>query len=135
MTLTLAWVLVTLAAVMAYLIGYGRRPAAPAPKAPEAKVFGLKEARAAREFVTDPTHAKTVKAVVVGVLGYQDAVGKQVDGEVNGLEAAKTVNIVRQASYEGDILTLRANIADLISSNKGFDANIVYLNDLKDMFA
>lgn len=125
------WILVVLAAVVAYLAGSRRRPTL----APESKVFGLKEAQAARSYVTDPTHAKTVKAVVVGVLGYQDAVANQVAGEVHGLERAKASNLARSSDYEKEIAALRAKILSLSGANQQVDASIADLQVLGNMFA
>jgi len=49
------------------------------------KTFGLKEAAAAKRFITDPSQVKPIKAVIVGVLGYTDEVTAQARAAKAGL--------------------------------------------------
>lgn len=126
------WIMIFIAAVVAYVIGLQRRPK---PAKPEPKTFGLEEARAACGFIQTPEQAKAVKAVVVGVLGYEDTVVEEANIAAYGLKEVKGSNIGRIGSYKDDIRALEARIVDVHAANDGIDAETVALVALRSMFA
>ena len=82
------------------------------------KRFGLKEAEAAARYVdNDTVAASAVKGVVVGVLGYQDAIAEDISSLSNDLGRE---NAVSQASIEAN----EEEIERLEQSNQELDAKI-----------
>ena len=126
------WMLLILVCVVAFVVGYWSQ-SKPEPK-PEPKTFGLEEARAARKFIQTSEQAKAVKAVVLGVLGYEDTVAEEVDIEAYELKEAKDANINRIISFKDKIRDLEAYIADIRAANDGIDAETANLAMLRAMF-
>lgn len=126
------WLLVILAAVAAYVVGFVTRPASPKP---EPNTFGLEEAQAARGFIQTPEQAKAVKAVVIGVLNYEDSVAEEAEEEAEELLQAKGSNERRITGFTDDIATLRDKIASLQRTNMSIDAERSDLAALKQLFA
>lgn len=128
----LGWiVMVLLAAGVAYVVGLMRRP----EPVSESRTFGLEEARAARSFIQTPEQAKAVKAVVVGVLGYEDTVAEEAEDEAEELLQSKGSNERRSGVFQDDITALRAKIAALEAANVSIDTHRADLAALKDLFA
>ncbi len=98
---------IAVVAVVMFFIGSAMRRPAPEP---EPKRFGLEEARRARALIKTPDQAKSVKAVVVGVLGYEDTVGEDAEDAADALERAKGSNERHIAGYLDDIVALNAKI-------------------------
>ena len=92
-------VLLIVVAIVAFVVGYVSMP--------DRKRFGLKEAEAAAQYVGNtPGAARPVMGVVLGVLGYRDAVAE----DVSALVAAKAVE---NARAEADIAAHQAQIERL----------------------
>ena len=100
-------VLVLTAVVGSYFIGKNK------PRPVEPKRFGLGEAEAARQFVTEPGQARAVKGVVVGVLGYEDMLAAEVATTRNMLQVRNDGHREDIGSHEDEIATLNAAITGL----------------------
>lgn len=74
------------------------------------KRFGLKEAEAAKEYIQTPEQAKSVLAVVCGILEYNNKVTEDIREEKNTLAtlSADAKNSIRM--HEAEINSLKASI-------------------------
>ena len=129
-------VVALLVVVVAYVVAYiWGRVFAPAP-APEPKRFGLDEADAALSYVRASETAVTqaVMAVVVGVLGYYNAVAEDVAEETNSLAAVKARRDAKASDDEDKIEALRAEIALLRAANASADQRVAALHEIAEIF-
>ena len=129
--MTQVLVIAVVAAIM-FFVGLSMRRAVPEP---ESKTFGLEEARRARALIKTPEQAEAVKAVVVGVLNYEDTVAEEAEDAADELERAKGSNIHRISTHEDEIEALEVRIAALHASNDGIDSHTADLAALRSMFA
>ena len=132
--MVLWWVQLFVAAFalgLAYWLG-GLRRATPAL---EPKAFGLPEARAALGFVRTGGEARAVKAVVVGVLGYQDKVVEDAEVETGRLLQIEAKNVGKIENHREEIQELEESIKNLESENEGLVAERHDLGSLKFLFS
>lgn len=128
----LMWLLVVLAALVAYLVG---RSAVPTPT-PEPKRFGLNEAEAALKYVKTggAVVAQSILGVVVGVLGYQNTVADDVQEEVGNLDAATERRSAKVSDNEDKIAALHAEIDRLVAATARADERIEQLRGIAEIF-
>jgi len=108
----------------------------PAPKAPEPKVFGLKEASSSMQYLKDvgPQGAKVVMAVLMGALGYVNTVGRDVEAEVGLYHRAQAKRSARVMGNQEQVNALLAENVDLTEDNKRDDHNIAMLKSIAETF-
>lgn len=102
---------------------------------PEVKTFGLAQAQAAMQYITDQTQARTVLGVIVGVLGYQNTVTQDVSESVQAQEAAKTRRSETIIGNEQLIEELKAQIRGLRVHNSASDEEVAQLQRLAELFS
>ena len=128
------WLLVILAALVAYIVG---RNSAPTPEPePEPKRFGLNEAEAALKYVKagGTVVAQAILATVVEVLKYENAVADDVEEEVGNLEAATERRSAKAGANEEEIEALQAEIERLLAANGHADERIEQLRKIVEIF-
>ena len=79
----------------------------------EPKRFGLEQAKAADEYVTDDSQRRAVKGVLLGVLGYENQVAEDVDQETAALAENGDCRNTQVENYQKTIADLQEEIEDL----------------------
>lgn len=131
----MGWILMLLLLVLVgfagWTVGVSKRPSVQA----EARTFGLEEARSARLFIQTPEQAKAVKAVVVGVLNFEDTVAEEAEDAADELLQEQGLNERRIDGCLEDIVELNAKIASLQAVNLKIGTERSDLEKLSRLFA
>jgi len=108
------WIAVILVVLVAFAIGRVSAAQPPKPK-PEPKRFGLDQAEAAMKYVgsAGPSAVKAVLGVVVGVLGFENAVASDVKGVIDELDRDMTRYGDHIEGAQNEIEALKARIVEL----------------------
>ena len=103
---------------------------------PESKRFGLTEAEVAMSYIRTGGIAVTqaVMAVVVGVLGYRNAVAEDVQEEVCNLAAVTEHRNVRMNADKDKIAALQVEIEQLLAANAGANQRATQLREIAELF-
>ena len=78
----------------------------------EPKVFGLAEATAAKNFLTDRSQAKTVLSVIVGVLGYTNNLASEIGQKIKSAENYVAGKNEQVASLQEELAEIEASIKE-----------------------
>ena len=102
----------------------------------ESKRFGLTEAEVAMTYIRTGETAVTqaVMAVVVGVLGYRNAVAEDVQEEVCNLAAVTEHRNVRMNADKDKIAALQVEIEQLLAANAGANQRATQLREIAEIF-
>lgn len=132
MGLGLMMLLVVAVTGLAYSVG---RSSAPTP-APEPKRFGLNQAEAALKYVQagGAVVAQSILGVVVGVLGYENAVAEDVEEEVNNLAVATERRNGKASANEDKIAALNAEIERLLAASDNANKRTAQLREIAEVF-
>ena len=128
------WLMVAIVAVLvAYLGGRSQRGSAPAP---EPKRFGLEQAEAAMAYVgsAGPAAVKAVLGVVVGVLGFENAVATDAATVASDLAEGRRWSETKVDANLAEISVLEAKIAGLRSGIASNDARAEAVRKIADAF-